>query len=50
MPKKLKTVKELVQDLRDLINDNAHLDEKEVLEALCNEAEGWEMRLDELEG
>lgn len=42
-------VEKMVDAIRGVIAEWAHLPEKEVYEALVGEAEGWEMRLAELE-
>jgi hypothetical protein len=42
------TTKEILNEIRRLLGRHVG-SEKELLEELCAESEGWEMRLDELE-
>jgi hypothetical protein len=48
-PAKSDGVKTMMDQIRGVVHDWGHLPEKEVCEALVEEAEGWTMRLVELE-
>jgi hypothetical protein len=48
MPVEKRTTEDMLQKLRKVIASYDDLPEKEVYEALCEEAEGWDMRLNEL--
>jgi len=43
-------IEQMLEEVRDVIGKYAHLSEIEVYRALMDEASGWKMRLEELEG
>lgn len=41
-------IEEMLQEVRAVLSRYKHLPEQDVLEALCEEADGWDMRFQEL--